>query len=119
MYTVRMSSKQHNVAINIQMVRKAASPPTDHGMRFSSPGLCGSKCSDPASSEGDGLESLVNVQLPAVGVSCPSSGGLLNSPKSAKLSNAVSSISSEKEDENVKGSEPSAAAASEKGPNPS
>jgi hypothetical protein len=95
---------------------------TAYGMRFSSSGVRGSmgpECSDPASSEGDGLESLVKVQLPAVGVNSPSAGGLLYSPKSAKLSNAVSSISSEKDDENVNGSAPSTAAASEKGPKPS
>jgi hypothetical protein len=39
------------------------------------PRLWGSKCSDPASFEGEGLESLVNVQLPAVDINSPSEFG--------------------------------------------
>jgi hypothetical protein len=78
------------------------------------------KSSDPADSDpspADAL-SLAKVQLPPVGVSSPSSGAAWKSPKSPKLSKDVaSSICSDSELVNVKGSEPLAAAESENGPN--
>ena len=67
------------------------------------------------------LESLANVQLPAVGVNCPSSGSsedpLWKSPNSPKESNELSAISSDKELK--KASFVEIAAESEKGPNAS
>lgn len=59
----------------------------------------------PSEKSEDELESLANVQLPVVGVSSPSSA-VWKSPKSPKLSNDESSISSENEDEKLNGSEP-------------
>lgn len=88
-------------------------------IRLSASGLSGSEglwvgLSEPTSS--DALGSPLKVQLPVVGVSSPSCA-VWKSPNSPKPSNDESSISSEKDEVNVKGSEPLAAAESENGPN--
>lgn len=73
---------------------------------------------EPASSDpSDILESLAKVQLPPVGVSSPLL--LWNSPNSPNPSNVESSISSEKEEVKVNGSDPLIDDDSEKGPKPS